>query len=336
MRSEHLDYLDGWRGLAIGLLLIGHYFPYPGINFGSVGVKLFFVLSGLLMARILFVQEVEIGTFYRRRIARIIPAVYFFLFAVVAAVSLLRREINWNELLSAALFVNNYFPGELGHAVMPFGHIWSLSVEEHSYILLSLVAVLARRRKVGAKTAIGACAAIFALCGIYYWTQYSNRELIGHWLHSEVSAFGIFASAFLTLHFHGRRLTPLPLLAYPALMLAGLATQWWSAPLPVQTFVGGCIFALLVNLLPSAPAAVQSLLASKWLRMLGLWSYSIYLWQQIYYMYGSGGPLSQLGGMLVSIAAGVCSYYLLEKPARAYLNRKWQDSRPRLNPLAEK
>ncbi len=250
MRAEHLHCLDGWRGLAIGLLLIGHYFPYPGINFGAVGVKLFFVLSGLLMARFLFLQEVGIGTFYRRRIARIMPAVYFFLFAVVAAMSLLHREINWHELLAAALFMNNYFPGELGHTVMPFGHICSLSVEEHRYIL-------------------------FVLGGVYYWTQYGGRALSGHWLHSAVSACGIFASAFLILHLQGRRHATLRWPAYTALLALGLATQWWSHATPLQIFLGGAIFALLVKLLPSAPTTVQALLASKPLRTLGLWAFDL-------------------------------------------------------------
>ena len=78
MRAVRYDYLDGWRGLAIGILLIGHFFPVPGINLGAVGVNLFFVLSGWLMARLLFVQQVSSASFYRRRISRIFPAHFFF------------------------------------------------------------------------------------------------------------------------------------------------------------------------------------------------------------------------------------------------------------------
>lgn len=333
MQFKHLDSLDGWRGLAIALLLIGHYFPIPGVNLGAVGVQLFFVLSGLLMARILFLQQVPIGLFYRRRIARIFPAAYFFLFAVAAALCLARRDVNWHELASAALFVNNYFPGQLGHATLPYGHFWSLCVEEHSYILLSLIAVLARRGMAGAKPLVGAAAAACALFGVYYWTRHQGRELFGDWLHTEVSAFSLFASAFLTLHFHGRRLPALPLPAYAALLAAGILIHWWRVPLPVQTVAGGCLLALLVNLLPTAPDALQALLAGKPLRLLGLWSYSIYLWQQVYYLYGDDGALAQLGGLLLSVAAGICSYYLLEKPARGYLNRKWGQRAATLAPL---
>jgi hypothetical protein len=51
---KYIPYLDGWRRLAICFLLLGHFFPVPGINFGTAGVNLFFVLSGFLTARILF------------------------------------------------------------------------------------------------------------------------------------------------------------------------------------------------------------------------------------------------------------------------------------------
>ena len=67
VRGQHFDYMDGWRGLAISLLLVGHFLPVPGINLGAVGVRLFFVLSGLLMARLLFVQKVALCTFYRQQ-----------------------------------------------------------------------------------------------------------------------------------------------------------------------------------------------------------------------------------------------------------------------------
>lgn len=143
--DQHFDYLDGWRELAIVFLLIGHFFPIPGINFGRVGVDFFFVLSGLLMCRLLFIKKVPIKTFYQRRIARIFPAHFTYLFLILCYFFISGKEINWSETLMAGLFINKYFQGEIGHTVMPFGHIWSLSVEEHSYIVLSLIAIAMRR-----------------------------------------------------------------------------------------------------------------------------------------------------------------------------------------------
>ena len=327
MSTQHFDYLDGWRGLAIALLLIGHYFPVPGINLGAFGVQLFFVLSGLLMARLLFIRKVALRTFYERRIARIVPAAYVFMAVTVAALLLLGLPVNWRETAAAALFVTNYFPGELGNAVMPFGHIWSLSVEEHCYIALSLVAVLSRRTGLSARTAVGLCAALCVAAGCYYTFRYSGRDLTGAFLHTEVAGFGIFISAYLVLALHGKRLPTFHPVAYGALLLLALCTQWWSLPRALHVFGGAAILAVLVNLLAAAPRSVHAVLSLRPLRQLGLWSYSIYLWQQLYYFYGDHAPLPQLLGMTASIALGIASYYAIERPARTYLNARAARSR---------
>lgn len=51
--------LDGWRAAAIIGVLIGHFVQVPGFNAGRFGVELFFVLSGLLMAQLLFVKKLR-------------------------------------------------------------------------------------------------------------------------------------------------------------------------------------------------------------------------------------------------------------------------------------
>lgn len=120
--------------MAITLLLVGHFFPVPGMNLGRLGVDFFFVLSGLLMSRLLFIKQVPLRLFYQRRIARIFPGYFLFLFIIIGFFFLTGKDINWAESLTAAFFINNYFPGDVGRNSMPFGHIWSLSVEEHTYV----------------------------------------------------------------------------------------------------------------------------------------------------------------------------------------------------------
>ena len=46
---RRIDYLDGWRGLAIFLVLQGHFFAIQGWHSGRMGVDIFFCLSGLLV-----------------------------------------------------------------------------------------------------------------------------------------------------------------------------------------------------------------------------------------------------------------------------------------------
>lgn len=320
---KHLPYLDGWRGLAIALLLVGHFFPIPGVNLGAVGVNLFFVLSGLLMARLLFIEQTPIALFYRRRVARIFPAVYAFMMVVLVAYASAGLPLSWPEIAAAATFMINYFPGEPGAAVMPFGHIWSLCVEEHSYVVLSLLAIAARRWRWHPRYLVGAAALASGLSGLAYWLSYKGAHLgFDRWLRTEVAAFGLLASALLLLCLHGRRLR-LPALTVPALLAAGLMLHWWSVPAPVQTVGGVGLFALAINLLPGAPAWLQRMFSMRILRQLGLWSYSIYLWQQPFYLLHYRTGLAPGAALSLAVAAGVLSYYLLERPARAFLNRRW-------------
>lgn len=323
MLGTHYGYLDGWRGLAIGFLLLGHFFPVPGINFGTFGVNLFFVLSGLLMSRLLFVQNTPIRIFYKRRISRIFPAHFAFLGSIVLVFLVLGTPVQWSEALNAALFINNYFPGELGHAVMPFGHIWSLSVEEHSYIALSLIAIVTRRRSWNPSWFIGAACVGSAISGIWYWTHYTGTDLFGAWMHSEVAGYGIFISALCMLHFEKRGIPRLHWLAYPALVFAGMALHWWSIPGPARTFVGVACLAIGVNLLREAPVLIKNALSLMPLQKLGLWSFSIYVWQQPFYLLTHRNGIPSWLACLGAVGCGVLSYYLIERPARRYLNRVW-------------
>ena len=52
--NEHVNYLDGWRGLAIALVLEGHFSGLIPLETGRLGVDVFFCLSGYLMSGILF------------------------------------------------------------------------------------------------------------------------------------------------------------------------------------------------------------------------------------------------------------------------------------------
>jgi peptidoglycan/LPS O-acetylase OafA/YrhL len=326
--SKHLPYLDGWRGLAICFLLVGHFFPIPGINLGAAGVNLFFVLSGFLMARLLFVDAVPIPTFYKRRAARIFPAVFCFMAVVIALYLALGKPLSWTEIAAAAAFLINYFPGQPGAAVMPFGHIWSLCVEEHSYILLSIVAVAVRARWLSAQRAVGLLAGLSAVIGFAYWLTYRGQHLaLDRWIHSEVSAFGIFASALILLLARGRKMPRLALPVLPVLIGFGFALHWWSVPAPVRLVFGVGAFALAVNLLEGAPRLIHDVLSFRPLRQLGLWSFSIYLWQQPFYLYAAREGLSPFIGVGLAVIAGIASFYMLENPARIYLNRKWTQQR---------
>ncbi|GAB3468980.1 acyltransferase [Massilia terrae] len=327
--------LDGWRALAIGCLYIGHFSPVPGINLGAVGVNLFFVLSGLLMARILFVRPMPIPIFYKRRIARVFPSLYVFILAIAVVYALLGVRTSWSETAAALSFTNNYFLPN--GSVMPFGHVWSLCVEEHSYVLLSLVALGHRAGRLDARRTVGLLALLWLACAACYSLVVSGSRLeFGLWRHSEVSAFGIFAAAWVLLRLEPDALRRLPPWSVVALALVGFAAHWWSVPMPLRLAIGTGAFALAVNMVDRAPSLVRRLLSLAPLRQLGLWSFSLYLWQQPFYLlvWRHGMPAWQ--GILLALASGITAYYLLEMPARNWLNRRWGAPDRKHGPAAQR
>lgn len=322
---KHVPYLDGWRGLAIVCLLLGHFFPVPGINFGTIGVALFFVLSGLLMARVLFIQKTDLATFYRRRISRVIPSVVVYIVTISAIFIALGKPIALEELISAITFTNNYFVTV--NWTMPFGHIWSLSVEEHSYIILSIAAIWCRSKGGTGTRALGfIVAVIVAVIAIY--SAFPRASPVNFTLRTEVASFGIFISGFFLLATtqHNFRLTRS--WVAPIALVIGILCHWWSVPSFVQVIIGWGAIAVSINAMSSAPEIFLRFLEFTWLRKLGTYSFSLYLWQQPYYQLSRHYGMSAWFGLALALITGVVAHHIIEDPARKFLNRQWGKNPP--------
>ena len=138
----HRPGLDGLRGIAIALVLLLHWWParFPG---GSIGVDLFFVLSGFLITRLLIEEytatgRLDLGHFYLRRARRLFPAL-----AVLVVVCATAPGVGW-----VVLYASNW--GRIAGATVhgPLEHTWSLAIEEQFYLcwpLLFLVVMRLRR-----------------------------------------------------------------------------------------------------------------------------------------------------------------------------------------------
>jgi peptidoglycan/LPS O-acetylase OafA/YrhL len=144
--------LDGARALAVLMVAGVHTHPrlVPG---GSIGVDVFFVLSGFLITTLL-VEELDtrgrifLARFYGRRGLRLLPALAGLLVVVtvwavfVAAPDTRHRALL--EVLAAASYTRNFtwwshVPGTL------LGHTWSLALEEQFYLVWPLLLTLCLR-----------------------------------------------------------------------------------------------------------------------------------------------------------------------------------------------
>ncbi|WP_306391395.1 acyltransferase family protein [Telluria beijingensis] len=320
MTTHYIPYLDGWRGLAILLLLVGHFFPVDGINFGIVGVALFFALSGYLMTWALFVKGMHIGVFYRRRISRVMPSIAVYLALITGFFFLTGQQIVLGELLPALTFTNNYFV--TGNWTMPFGHIWSLSVEEHAYVVLALAACWCRWRGTAATRAIALIVCVILLA-IAIYAFVPGAQAPGASLRTEQASFGIFMAGLVLLASGNGGLRGAAAWIAPVALLLGIAAHWWSVPASVRIVVSGVAFALAINTMHAAPAWLRSVFEWSWLRKLGQYSFSIYLWQQPMYQLCRDIDLAPALGVAVALLSGLVAFHLVERPLRSWLNSGW-------------
>jgi peptidoglycan/LPS O-acetylase OafA/YrhL len=321
--QAHLRYLDGWRGGAIALVLVGHFVYVPHINMGRVGVELFFVLSGRLMADVLFIKNYPLPDFFRRRIARVWPGLFVFVLimtAVYSAPGLL--HVSGFDALAALTFISNYV-GAYGHQCKVLNHIWTLCIEEHSYLFLALAAFLARRRRANASVICVAAAGLCMVNGAFQ-TLVLHRPYDSVYWRTDAHASSILLACGLFLAFHGNEIIRARFPAYTPLLMgaAGLFLSFDKVPDVVKYSLGTVCFTLAICLVDQAPAWCLSILNRAPVVQLGLWSFSIYLWQQPFSVIVTGHHQHFLFLAAVLVCA-LASFYLVEQPARRYLNTHW-------------
>jgi peptidoglycan/LPS O-acetylase OafA/YrhL len=155
-QDNYLIQLDGLRFIAVALVLWDHWMPEPHtLPFGKLGVNLFFVLSGFLIARILlsskdknYGKEGGLGDylkkFYIRRTLRIFPIYYFSLLVLWLLHDPSVRGKEWWQILYASNIYISIKKTWLGVT----DHFWSLAVEEQFYIFFPLLIFFIPRRYV--------------------------------------------------------------------------------------------------------------------------------------------------------------------------------------------
>lgn len=334
---ERVGYLDGWRGLAIVLVLQHHFFEADQIgNFGKLGVDIFFCLSGLLMSQILFIKRTPLNVFYKRRISRIFPSFLLYISVVYSFAYFQGNPLGWVDFSYMLFFIRNYYPAgpDLFNTGYPLAHIWSLSVEEHAYLLLSLLAALIflKKRIVLALITIGCSSIVIHLAYGYLFTL-DFLPKSGNWSKTEAELSFITLSAAYALL--ANRVAPyvkswMPVLAFALSLLFHFHIKGFNWFWICEVILTPFLLAFAVNHLGQTPQFFRRFLSAAPLRLLGICSYSIYLWQQPFYQYikSINAPINIAGlYCLIALIIGGLMFYLFENPCRSYLNKTWQGKR---------
>lgn len=332
--------LDGLRALSIGMVVIGHCSgtlrtinsgaaTFLGfIGAGRLGVSIFFVISGFLITTLLVREHLTTHTislkdFYVRRAFRIFPGFYAYWLVALALTLLGYIHLSHSDLISAATYVWNYTPRKVDTWFL--GHTWSLSVEEQFYLLWPLMLKYSGPKR-GTWIAIGVVIASPFIRVASYFLLPASRPRIGMMLHTRADSLmiGALLSLICLNQDHLRILKQFAsswLIPVASLCFAAIDTML------TMRFKGGYLLSigfslqnLMIVLLIAHVVFYDKTVLGRILNYpvvvhVGLISYSLYLWQQLFLTtknttFTGMFPLN----IVCAFFAAELSYYLLEKP----------------------
>lgn len=327
--------LDGLRAVSVALVVAAHLLysgtapePLTGVlryMDGAAGVRFFFVISGFLITSLLLAEQAKgkasLGRFYMRRFIRLFPVQFTFI-AVLGALTLTTGlQMSGCQFVTALTYTKNYAcRGWID------GHLWSLAVEEQFYLFWPLLLLRLPRR-----IAVAGALALIVISPASRALEYTlGARNTFFWLSSNSDALMIGCLlAFLKPETRsavarwrpaiGRVLAAIALIV-PTILANHLMLG--ALTVTVGPTAQALAAAYLICSLTAAPTGISYyVLNLKGVRFVGVLSYSIYVWQQIFFsrpdtfgLAEAPWPLRFPFNIILVAVTAVASYLLIEKP----------------------
>lgn len=270
------------RGLAVLVVIIYHLFPKALPN-GYLGVDIFFVISGFLMAALYGSGATKKNAinFLQRRFQRIFPAYIATITATLVATVCVFSPQEYTSLIeqsaSALLLVPNmwFWSGEdyfNNVAFTPLIHLWSLGVELQFYLVVPIIAWLAHKNKLLlAALFIVSIVSCFVIVNIstktaFFWLPFRMWEFL----------FGYIAALQFTNR--GNLQYYKPQIGFICLIALIITTLSWIEFKP-HPGVGALLTCTLTSLILifGLPKTIIKSIFFKIKEKIGTYSYSLYL-----------------------------------------------------------
>tara|TARA_B100000925_G_scaffold159549_1_gene119807 strand:+ start:4217 stop:5308 length:1092 start_codon:yes stop_codon:yes gene_type:complete len=351
-KAFYLHSLNGWRGISVILVIIQHIrdqfisfnhvlFPFNLVpdylynhfkEVGLDGVRVFFVISGFLITSRV-IQEVNkygnfsLKEFLIKRFFRIFPPFYVYLF-VLFICSFSNDVITINEILLCSIF--------LKYAHVPVGlngtytvHIWSLCLEEYFYIFQSaLFFCVSNLRKIALTLGALFLTSLILLQLFYmkgYLLEAHTKAVLGRLIEIRFILLGSVIGFFEYKYSH-RKLKAL-IQKYQTFFV-GLFIITTLTTTKLKGFYYPFIVTLAIYSTSINPNKFSKVIFdNKALSKIGVWSYSIYLWQQ-FFLPLKGGEVSPLSftqaypqNIIFILIFAIVSHIAVEKPLLLFSKR---------------
>jgi peptidoglycan/LPS O-acetylase OafA/YrhL len=352
--TSRIPYLDGLRAFSILAVLLDHVFLHalpdnsPAIvqflAFGQLGVRIFFVISGFLITLLLLKEYDEHGAisirgFYERRIARIFPAFYLYIAVILLGTLTHVLNIDRSAFFAASTFTWNFVHfwrhgAEVSHDFDLLGQFWTLSVEEQFYLFWPGCLILLGRRW-AMRLAVAGIVLMpllrFAAFHVLHHNSFQS-SIMYRFVQDE-----LFWGVLLAFAVHNGlldRLRNATVFRITAPWIAGILLfaicpllETPHVPQAMNSYLtptlqGIATVILIAWLLSGTGGVLRSLLETWPAVQLGLLSYSLYLWQQIFTLWQPIYWIPVLLRVAMALVVSILCYRLWELPMRKQI-RKW-------------
>ncbi len=327
--------LDGLRAISILLVVAAHSIDgdhYPRLfdivgHLGNLGVRMFFLISGFLITTLLLkefdaTKRISLKNFYLRRSLRIFPAFYVFVVTVFILERMGLLRLLPGDMLHALTYTMNYHIKRAWY----LNHIWSLSVEEQFYLLWPMTLLLAGPSR-AVKIAVSTVLVVPFIRAFMYLGFSASPTAMTRYFQAVADALasGCLLAFFYNYLGSNNRYTKVTVspafILVPAflMLLSGITYKinpglFWILG---QTIANVGIFLLLDRSVRFPSDWVGHILNWHPLRLIGMWSYSIYLWQELFLNPFEPSRLSFRFpiNIICVFAVSIASYYLVEQQA---------------------
>ena len=309
--------IEFMRIISVLAVIVYHYFPryFP---FGYLGVDVFFVLSGFVITRS-FVSKSpsfkSIIPFYKKRILRLLPALYAVLF-ITFLLSVLfdpphsTKNIGQGIIATVTYLANIFYYREIDYfnpfqSESPLLHTWSLSLEEQFYLVFPILFVLTKRPKIRIYVLLSL---IVISLSIYLE---SDDTLYRHYM-PQTRVWQLFLGTVLAI-FSINQTFKNNLIHYISIVILIAILFFFKPSYPSILIILPLISALIIR-------PQKNIYHSPVILLLGSLSYSLYLWHQpiIYYsgLLFEKSLFNFIGVLLVTFLISCFSLFYLENYLR--------------------
>jgi len=333
--KTYLPGLDGLRAVSVILVLLFHA-RIAGFGGGFIGVDVFFAISGYIITRQI-AGQLDLGTFsmlkfWKRRVARLLPAMLCVVFATLIAGFFILGPTDLSRLGKSSMFTsvslsNFFFWQEAGYFddashTKPLLHTWSLAVEEQFYlcwpIAMSLLFLLGKRKSLILGITLASLISVIAS----FILSKEHASAVFFMMPFRIFQFGIGAViALMVLPKLSTTLgNALTIVGVVSVVILGMIVRdtntpfWLSAIAPVVA--AGLIFVSI-----NSPVS-EKILGCRPMTYIGQRAYSIYLvhWPLMVYTFmikGTHLPLwISVILLIASLIGGIVLYKFIETPLR--------------------